>query len=172
MLSPCRKDEVADPDSLDTPLERNASLFIKIKIIIKYTCFIISLSDHLKLSIDIFIMSVRHIFAQLRFIFKKRSCSRPRQKVHHVCFLCFIKATCLLILWVHTNKGRPFTVPNYVLLLPLSEKNNGVGNFKLFPLKKNARDCPGATMSWSLLKKKLKRIFNEQKCFKHFSKLT
>ncbi len=136
MLSPCRKDEVADPDSLDTPLEKNASLFIKIKIIIKYIFFIISLSDHLKLSIDIFIMSVRHVFAQLQFIFKKRSCLRPRQKEHHVCFLCFIKATCLLILWVHTNKGRPFTVPNYVLLSPLSEKNNGVGNFKLFPLKK------------------------------------
>ncbi len=37
---------------------------------------------------------------------------------------------------MHTNKSRPFTVPNYVLLLPLSEKIYGVGYFKLFPLKK------------------------------------
>ncbi len=41
-----------------------------------------------------------------------------------------------LFLWVHTNKSRPFTVPNDVLLLPLSEKNDVVGYFKLFPLKK------------------------------------
>ncbi len=37
---------------------------------------------------------------------------------------------------MHTNKSRPFTVPNDVLLLPLSEKNDVVGYFKLFPLKK------------------------------------
>ncbi len=37
---------------------------------------------------------------------------------------------------MHTNKSRPFTVPNDVLLLPLSEKNDVVGYFKLFSLKK------------------------------------
>ncbi len=36
----------------------------------------ISLSSHLKLSVDIFIMSVRHEFAVCRFIFVKRSCLR------------------------------------------------------------------------------------------------
>ncbi len=52
-----------------------------------------SLDSNLKFSIDIFIMYVRHVFADFRFIFVKRSCSRlRRQKEHHVCFLCFIKA--------------------------------------------------------------------------------
>ncbi len=35
-----------------------------------------SLSSNLKLSIDIFIMYLRHVFAELRFIFVKRSSSR------------------------------------------------------------------------------------------------
>ncbi len=37
----------------------------------KEFCFIcfISLSSHLKLSIDVCIMSVRHVFAKFRFIF-------------------------------------------------------------------------------------------------------
>ncbi len=39
---------------------------------------IIYFCSNLKLSIDIYIMSVRKIFAEFRFIFKKRSCSRPR----------------------------------------------------------------------------------------------
>ncbi len=52
-------------------------------------CFIL-LSSHLKPSIDILFMSVRHLFAEFRFIFVKRSCSR-RQKAHYVCFLYFIK---------------------------------------------------------------------------------
>ncbi len=47
----------------------------------------ISLSSNLKLSIDIFIMSVRHVFADFRLIFVKRSCSRP--DAHR--FLYFIK---------------------------------------------------------------------------------
>ncbi len=38
-------------------------------------CFI-SLSSNLKLSIDIFVMSVRHVFAEFRLIYVKRSCSR------------------------------------------------------------------------------------------------
>ncbi len=48
----------------------------------------ISLSSNLKLSIDIFIMSVRHVFADFWFIFVKCSCSR--EMAHH-CFLYFIK---------------------------------------------------------------------------------
>ncbi len=54
--------------SLDAPLERSASS----RIIMKE----FSLSSNLKLSIDIFIMSVRHVFADFRFIFVKCSCSR------------------------------------------------------------------------------------------------
>ncbi len=45
----------------------------------KEFCFrfrFISLSSNLKISIDIFIMSVSHVFADFRFIFVKRSCSR------------------------------------------------------------------------------------------------
>ncbi len=54
-----------------------------------FSIFFISLSDHLKLSIDIFIMSVRHVFAQLRFIFVKRSCSRRDGRKHIMfVFLC------------------------------------------------------------------------------------
>ncbi len=54
-------------------------------------CFI-SLISHLKLSIDIFIMSVWLVIAEFLFIFVKRSCSRlRRQKVHRVCFLNFMK---------------------------------------------------------------------------------
>ncbi len=37
-------------------------------------CFV--LSSNLKLSMDIFVMSVRHVFAEFRLIFVKRSCSR------------------------------------------------------------------------------------------------
>jgi len=33
--------------------------------------------------------------------------------------LLYKKHNILLILWGHTNKIRPFTIPNYVLLLPL-----------------------------------------------------
>ncbi len=48
------------------------------------TCFV-SLSSNLKISIHIFIMSVRHVFTEFWLIFVKRSCSRPRrQKAHHV----------------------------------------------------------------------------------------
>ncbi len=47
------------------------------------------LRGNLKLSIDIFIMSVRLVFAELR-VFK------TRQKAHHVCVLYFIKAQCFV----------------------------------------------------------------------------
>ncbi len=63
--------------SLEAPLERSASS--RIMIIMKeflFSIWFISLSSNLKLSIDIFIMSVRHVFADFRFIFVKRSCSR------------------------------------------------------------------------------------------------
>ena len=36
----------------------------------------ISFSSHLKLSIDIFVTSVSHVFTELWLIFVKRSCSR------------------------------------------------------------------------------------------------
>ncbi len=73
-LSPCRKDDVANPDSI----------MIIMKEFLFSICFI-SLSSNLKLSIDIFVMSLRHVFAEIRFIFVKRSCSRPRwQKSSHL----------------------------------------------------------------------------------------
>ncbi len=51
-------------------------------------CFI-SLSSNLKLSIEIFIMSVRHVFAEFRFIFVKRSYSRQdgRKRIMFVFFI-------------------------------------------------------------------------------------
>ncbi len=118
--------------SLDAPLERSASLLIMI--IMKEFLFSISfilLSSNLKLSIDIFIMSVRHVFAEFLFIFVKRSCSR-RDGRKHIMFVFFIlyKHNVLLILWVHTNKSRPFTVLNDVLVLLLWTK------MMAYPLKK------------------------------------
>ncbi len=118
--------------SLDAPLARSASLRIMIimKEFLFSICFI-SLSSNLQLSIDIFIMSVRHVFAEFQFIFVKRSCSRRdgRKCIMFVFFILY-KHNVLLILWVHTNKSRPFAVPNYVLLLPLWAKMTA------YPLKK------------------------------------
>ncbi len=58
---------------------------------------IIYFCSNLKLSIDIYIMSVRKIFAEFRFTFKKPSCSRPRrQKAHPIYFLYFTKAQSFL----------------------------------------------------------------------------
>ncbi len=106
--------------SLDAPLARSASLRIMIimKEFLFSICFI-SLSSNLQLSIDIFIMSVRHVFAEFQFIFVKRSCSRRdgRKRIMFVFFILY-KHNVLLILWVHTNKSRPVAVPNDVLLLP------------------------------------------------------
>ncbi len=63
--------------SLDTPLERSASSRIIMKeFLFLFSIWFISLSSNLKLSIDIFIMSVSHVFADFRFIFVKYSCSR------------------------------------------------------------------------------------------------
>ncbi len=110
--------------SLDAPLERSASSRIIMKEFL-FSIWFISLSSNLKLSIDIFIMSVRHVFADFRLIFVN-SC---QDETAHHCFLYFIKLfytvyfiKFLLILWVHTNKSRPFTVPNDVLLSPLWAK--------------------------------------------------
>ncbi len=76
-LSLCRKGDVANPDSI----------MIIMKEFLFSICFI-SLSSNLKLSIDIFVMSLRHVFAEIRFIFVKRSCSRPRwQKSSQVTFI-------------------------------------------------------------------------------------
>ncbi len=60
--------------SLDAPLERSASSRIIMKEFL-FSIWFISFSN-LKLSIDIFIMSVSHVFADFRFIFVKCSCSR------------------------------------------------------------------------------------------------
>ncbi len=54
---------------------------------------IISLSTNLKLSIDIFVISVRHVFTEFRFIFLFKT---KRQNAHHACFLYFIKAQCFV----------------------------------------------------------------------------
>ena len=48
-------------------------------------CFI-SLSNHLKLSIDIFIMSVRHVFTEFRFIFLLLLKTRHRKRIVFVLF--------------------------------------------------------------------------------------
>ncbi len=61
--------------SLDSPLERSASSRIIMKEFL-FSIWFISLSSNLKLSIDIFIMYVSHVFADFRFIFVKCSCSR------------------------------------------------------------------------------------------------
>ncbi len=61
--------------SLDSPLERSASSRTIMKEFL-FSIWFISLSSNLKLSIDIFIMSVSHVFTDFRFIFVKCSCSR------------------------------------------------------------------------------------------------
>ncbi len=63
--------------SLEAPLERSASSRIIMKeFLFLFSIWFISLSSNLKLSIDIFIMSVSHVFSDFRFIFVKCSCSR------------------------------------------------------------------------------------------------
>ncbi len=62
-------------------------------------CFI-SLSSNLKLSIDIFIMSVSHVFADFRFIFVKCSCSR---RDGTSLFSLFYK----IILYIQGSRLRP-----------------------------------------------------------------
>ncbi len=61
----------------------------------------ISLSSNLKLSIDIFIMSVSHVFADFRFIFVKCSCSRRDSTS---LFSLFYK----IILYIQGSRLRPF----------------------------------------------------------------
>ncbi len=73
--------------SLDVPLERSASSRIIMKEFL-FSIWFISLSSNIKLSIDIFIMSVSHVFADFRFIFVMRSVRRD-ETVHR--FLYFIK---------------------------------------------------------------------------------
>ncbi len=69
--------------SLDAPLERSASSRIIMKeFLFLFSIWFILLSSNL----DIFIMSVSHVFADFRFIFVKCSCSD--ETVHH-CFLYF-----------------------------------------------------------------------------------
>ncbi len=65
------------------------------------TChLLISLSSNLKLSIDIFIMSLSHVFADFRFIFVKCSCSRQDGTS---LFSLFYK----IILYIQSSRLRP-----------------------------------------------------------------
>ncbi len=86
--------------SLDSPLERSASSRIIMKEFL-FSIWFISLSSNLKLSIDIFIMSVSHVFADFRFIFVKCSCSRRDSTS---LFSLFYK----IILYIQGSRLRPF----------------------------------------------------------------
>ncbi len=88
--------------SLDAPLERSASSRIIMKeFLFLFSIWFISLSSNLKLSIDIFIMSVSHVFADFRFIFVKCSCSRRDSTS---LFSLFYK----IILYIQGSRLRPF----------------------------------------------------------------
>ncbi len=66
-----------------------------------FSIWFISLSSNLKLSIDIFIMSVSHVFADFWFIFVKCSCSRRDSTS---LFSLFYK----IILYIQGSRLRPF----------------------------------------------------------------
>ncbi len=85
--------------SLDSPLERSASSRIIMKEFL-FSIWFISFSSNLKLSIDIFIMPVRHVFADFRFIFVKCSCSR---RDGTSLFSLFYK----IILYIQGSRLRP-----------------------------------------------------------------
>ncbi len=85
--------------SLDAPLERSASSRIIMKEFL-FSIWFISLSSNLKLSIDLFIMSVCHVFADFRFIFVKCSCSRLEGTS---LFSLFYK----IILYIQGSRLRP-----------------------------------------------------------------
>ncbi len=88
--------------SLDAPLERSASSRIIMKeFLFLFSIWFISLSSNLKLSIDIFIMSVSHVFADFRIIFVKCSCSRRDSTS---LFSLFYK----IILYIQGSRLRPF----------------------------------------------------------------
>ncbi len=88
--------------SLDSPLERSASSRIIMKeFLFLFSIWFISLSSNLNLSIDIFIMSVSHVFADFRFIFVKCSCSRRDSTS---LFSLFYK----IILYIQGSRLRPF----------------------------------------------------------------
>ncbi len=88
--------------SLDAPLERSASSRIIMKeFLFLFSIWFISLSSNLKLSLDIFIMSVSHVFADFRFIFVKCSCSRRDSTS---LFSLFYK----IILYIQGSRLRPF----------------------------------------------------------------
>ncbi len=86
--------------SLDSPLERSASSRIIMKEFL-FSIWFISLSSNLNLSIDIFIMSVSHVFTDFRFIFVKCSCSR---RDGTSLFSLFYK----IILYIQGSRLRPF----------------------------------------------------------------
>ncbi len=86
--------------SLDAPLERSASSRIIMREFL-FSIWFISLSSNLKLSIDIFIMSVSHVFTDFRFIFVKCSCSRGDSTS---LFSLFYK----IIVYIQGSRLRPF----------------------------------------------------------------
>ncbi len=71
------------------------------RVFVLLSIWFISLSINLKLSIDIFIMSVRHVFADFRFIFVTCSCSRRDSTS---LFSLFYK----IILYIQGSRLRPF----------------------------------------------------------------
>ncbi len=85
--------------SLDAPLERSASSRIIMKEFL-FSIWFISLSSNLKLYIDIFIMSVSHVFTDFRFVFVQCSCSRREGTS---LFSLFYK----IILYIQGSRLRP-----------------------------------------------------------------
>ncbi len=129
--------------SLDAPLERSASSRIIMKEFL-FSIWFISLSSNLKLSIYIFIMSVRHVFADFRLIFVN-SCSR---RDGASLFSLFYK----IILYCIFYKFCWYCECTQIKVDPLQFRMMYYSHLyeqklrrKLFPLKKNAIDCSGAS---------------------------
>ncbi len=70
-------------------------------------------------------MSVRKIFTEFNIV-------QDWDGKHILVFFILEKHYVFLMLWVHTNKNRPFTVPNYLLFLPFMSNSYEV--FNLLPL--------------------------------------
>ncbi len=130
--------------SLDSPLERSASSRIIMKEFL-FSIWFISLSSNLKLSIDIFIMSVSHVFADFRFIFVKRSCSRRDGTSLFSLFYIFYKKFC----W-YCECTQIKVDPLQFRMMYYSYLYEQKLLRKFFPLEKNAIDCTGASMSCAL----------------------
>ncbi len=120
--------------SLDAPLERSTSL--RSMIIMKeflILIYFILLSSNLKLSIYIFVMSVRHVFAEFRFIFVKRSCSRRDGRKHPACFVYFITMFCW---YCECTQIKVDPLQLRMMYYSYLYKQKMMAYFKLFPLTK------------------------------------